>query len=141
MKSFEVVAAILIKEDESGQKKIFCARRPGPKPGQKPNETNFKWEFPGGKIEEGENQQEALKREIKEELGAEISVDDYMCTVFHQYKDFSITMYAWICHILSGSLELKEHIESDWITVNHLKEKDWAAADKPIVSKIQSFFR
>lgn len=129
MKHIEVVAAIFIKED-----KIFCAQRANKGP------LALKWEFPGGKVEEGENHSDALKREILEELDTVIEVKDYCMTVKHQYETFHLTMHAYFCEVIMGDLELKEHVASCWLNVEKLDSLDWAAADIPIVEKLKDEF-
>lgn len=126
MKNIEVVAAIFIKED-----KIFCAQR------SNKGHLPFKWELPGGKVEEGESHNDALKREIYEELDTVIEVKDYYMTVKHHYKAFHLTMHAYFCEIIKGDLELKEHIDSCWLTAKQLDNLDWAAADIPIVRRLK----
>jgi|SRR5690554_318239 len=125
MKKIEVVAAIFIKDN-----KVFCAQRANKGP------LALKWEFPGGKIEKNESKEEALVREIKEELLTEIKVDKYFMTVNHQYETFFITMHAFICNINSGKLTLKEHVKSCWLDKNQLLTLDWAEADIPLVKKL-----
>ena len=125
MKIVEVVAAVIQKDN-----KIFCAQR---------NLSKYmggKWEFPGGKIEVGETREEALVREIKEELDSDIVVDKYLMTVEHDYPTFHITMHAYLCRLVKGVLTLKEHDDSVWLNKEELLSLDWAAADKPIVENI-----
>lgn len=126
MKHIEVVAAILTKED-----KIFCAQRANKGP------LALKWEFPGGKVEEGENFSDALIREISEELDTVIEVKDYLMTVKHQYDTFHLTMHTYFCKVIEGELTLKEHDDSCWLAVEQLDGLDWAAADIPIVEKLK----
>ncbi len=123
MKHYEVVAAIIKKDD-----KIFCCQR-GPH-----GECGLKWEFPGGKIEEGETKEEALVREIKEELKSEIKVDSFVTTVNHTYNTFSITMHAYECSLIQGNLELSEHVDSRWLHKDEINSVDWAEADKKIIN-------
>lgn len=99
-----------------------------------------KWEFPGGKIEIGETREEALVREIKEELDSDIVVDKYLMTVEHDYPTFHITMNAYLCTLLKGELTLKEHNDSVWLGKGELLNLDWADADKQIVSKLLLLF-
>jgi len=123
MRKIKVVAAILKNE----YNQIFCARR------KDFGELALKWEFPGGKIELGETHQEALIREIKEELELDITVQDQLITVAHKYNTFHLTMYNYYCTITGGILVLNEHIEYKWLQLNELSSLDWAEADLPIV--------
>jgi 8-oxo-dGTP diphosphatase len=125
MKRIEVVAAIIIKD-----KKIYCARR------DNKGEVALKWEFPGGKIEKGEDASSALIREIYEELNATIDVNKYFMTVEHQYKFFFITMHCYLCSIKEGLLSRNEHVEDKWLDVSDLNTLDWADADRPVVEKL-----
>ena len=129
MKQIEVVAAVIIFEN-----KILCVQR---------SENKFeyiskKYEFPGGKIELGESKEEALKREIKEELKMEINIDREFLSVNHQYPDFNLNMYSFLCSCIDYSLTLTEHIDFKWLNKDELSELDWAAADIPIVNKLVS---
>jgi 8-oxo-dGTP diphosphatase len=126
MKHFEVVASVLIQDH-----RVFCAQR------KDSGETAKKWEFPGGKIEVGETHQEALAREISEELSTKINVGNYITTINHQYNTFSITMHAYQCSILEGNLTLSEHLDSKWLTREELGNVDWAPADLPIVERVR----
>ena len=125
MRKIEVVAAVIEKDD-----KIFCAQRNLTK------SMGGKWEFPGGKIEVGETNEEALVREISEEFDSEIKVNEYIMTVEHDYPTFHITMHAYLCTLVNGELKLKEHNDSTWLTRDKLLTLDFADADKPIVNKL-----
>ena len=124
MKRIEVVAAIIIKGNQ-----VFATQR---------GYGEFKgwWEFPGGKIESGECPQEALKREIKEELDAEISVGELLETVEWDYPTFHLTMQCFICTLESESLHLNEHEDSAWLTKETLDSVKWLPADLILLDKI-----
>ncbi len=124
MKQIEVVAAIIIKGNQ-----VFATQR---------GYGEFKgwWEFPGGKIETGECPQEALKREIREELDAEISVGDLLETVEWDYPTFHLTMHCFICTLESESLHLNEHEASTWLTKDTLESVKWLPADFILLEKI-----
>lgn len=121
-RQIEVVAAVIIKDN-----KIFCAQRPNK------GEVGLKWEFPGGKIELGETKEEALIREIKEELNSEIKVLEYITTVKHEYSTFFLTMHVFKCQLVSGNLEISEHVDAKWVTYDEIKSLDWAPADIEII--------
>lgn len=125
MKTMRVVAAIIIHND-----KVFATQR---------GYGEFKdgWEFPGGKIEVGETPQEALKREIQEELDTEIKVGELIDTVEYDYPAFHLSMDCFICEIVSGNLVLKEHEAARWLTRNQLDHVDWLPADRGLISKIR----
>lgn len=126
-KKIEVVAGIIIINDE-----VLCVQRPI----NKYDYISEKFEFPGGKIENGETKKEALKRELIEELNIEPNITDLYLTVVHQYPDFELTMHSFICKASSMTLSLNEHISYKWLTKEKLSSLDWAAADLPIVQKL-----
>ena len=124
MKQIEVVAAIIRRED-----KIFATQRGY-------GEWKDWWEFPGGKMEDGETPEEALVREIREELSAEISVDEFLCTVEYDYPKFHLTMHCFWCHIESGSLTLKEHEAARWLSKEQFDSVDWLPADLEVIKEL-----
>lgn len=129
MKHFEVVAAI-IKYDDL----ILCMQRPA----GKYDYVSLKFEFPGGKVELGETNSQALMRELREEMAmkTEISEDDYFMSVTHQYPDFEITMHSFICPVDSQEFIRKEHVDHKWLPIDQLDTLDWAPADQPIVKAL-----
>lgn len=128
MKKHYTVSAAIIVEN----KKILCVQRNK----GKYDYISYKYEFPGGKLEVGENEEDALKREISEELNLEIDVAEKFLVVTHEYLDFDLTMHSYLCKANTEELVLKEHIDAKWLYKNELIELDWAAADLPIVSKL-----
>lgn len=129
MKTVKVVAAIIIHDQ-----KIFATQR---------GYGEFKdgWEFPGGKIEQGETSQEALVREIKEELDTEIEVKDFLETVEYDYPNFHLSMDCFFCTIKSGKLVLKEHEAAKWLTVDTLDSVHWLPADRGLIEAIKMYMR
>ena len=128
MKTIRVVAAVIKDGD-----RIFATAR---------GYGDFKggWEFPGGKIEPGETPQEALSREIKEELDTEISVGDLIDTVEYDYPKFHLSMDCFWCSIISGNLVLKEAEDAKWLTRDTIDSVAWLPADKGLVEKIKEQF-
>ncbi|MBE6051858.1 MAG: (deoxy)nucleoside triphosphate pyrophosphohydrolase [Clostridium sp.] len=128
MKTIEVVAAIIKKEE-----KIFITKRGY-------GEFIDMWEFPGGKIEQGESREEALKREIKEELELEIKDLDYLTTIDYDYSNFHLTMHCYICAIDSGKLKLNAHNDAKWTELNMLDNENWIPADILVVNELKKKF-
>ena len=125
MKTIEVVAAIITHNDQ-----IFATQL---------GYGEFKdgWEFPGGKMEPGETPQQALMREIREELDTEIEVGSLVETVEYDYPNFHLTMHCFLCTIRSGELVLKEHEAAKWLTRAELDSVDWLPADVKVVEKLK----
>jgi len=96
----------------------------------------LKWEFPGGKVEEGESLEDCLIREIKEELAVFLSIDAALEPVIHHYDSFSITLYPFLCTIKEGTINLREHAQYKWILQDEFSMYDLAAADIPILKQL-----
>ena len=126
MKQIEVVAAIIRKED-----KVFATQRGY-------GEWKDWWEFPGGKMEAGETPEEALKREIREELSAEISVDKFLCTVEYDYPAFHLAMHCYLCSLVTDALHLNEHEAARWLTMAELDSVKWLPADVNVVNVLMA---
>jgi len=101
----------------------------------------LKWEFPGGKIDDGESPEECLRRELREELGIESSVGQARPVTTHRYPAFSVTLYPFICEIVSGKITLHEHRAMAWLPIEKLHTLDWAEADLPVIRAYQEEFR
>lgn len=130
MKTIRVVAAVIKAENEEGQPIIFATQRGY-------GEYKDGWEFPGGKIEEGETPQEALKREIREELDTEISVGELIDTIEYDYPAFHLSMDCFWSDILKGNLVLNEHEASRWLTKEQLGDVEWLPADITLIDAIK----
>ena len=127
MKQIEVVAAII--HDSEGR--IFATQRGY-------GEWKDWWEFPGGKMEQDETPEEALKREIWEELETNITVERLVETVEWDYPQFHLTMHCYLCHVESGHLELKEHEAAKWLSKDELNTVNWLPADKEVIEKCEN---
>ena len=127
MKQIEVVAAIIHHDGA-----YFATQRGY-------GEFEGMWEFPGGKIEPGESQETALKREIQEELGVDITIGELLCTTEYDYPTFHLTMHCYLCSVASGEIELREHKSAQWLTAETLDSVEWLPADKDVIDKLKTF--
>ena len=125
MKTVEVVAAIIRSGDV-----VFATQRGY-------GEWKDWWEWPGGKVEEGERPEQALVREIREELDAGISVDRFLCTIEWDYPAFHLTMHCYMCSLLSGTLHLNEHEAARWLDRDTLRTVRWLPADEGLLPLIE----
>ena len=127
-KHIVVVAAIIVRDG-----RIFATQR---------GYGDWKdwWEFPGGKVEPGESPEDALKREIREELATEIEVDELLTTVEYDYPKFHLTMHCYLCTIISGDLSLLEHEDARWLAIDELDSLKWLPADKDVIEKLSTTF-
>ena len=130
MKTIRVVAAVIKAVNESGEPVIFATQRGY-------GEFQGGWEFPGGKIEVGESPQEALRREIIEELDTEITIGELVDTVEYDYPNFHLSMDCFWCEVVSGNLILKEHEDARWLLKEQLDDVEWLPADITLVEKIK----
>ena len=129
MKKIEVVAAILHRDGA-----YFATQRGY-------GEFEGMWEFPGGKIEPGESREVALRREIQEELGIDIIIENLLCTTEYDYPSFHLTMYCYLCSVTSGEIELREHKSARWLTAETLDSVEWLPADKEVIENIKAYYK
>ena len=126
MRQIEVVAAIIQRDGA-----YFATQRGY-------GEFEGMWEFPGGKIEEGETAEFALMREIQEELGIDITIDKFLCTTEYDYPSFHLTMHCYICSIEAGEIVLREHKSACWLRPEELGSVEWLPADKDVISRLNN---
>lgn len=124
MRVTEVVAAIIRRDGT-----YFATQRGY-------GEFEGMWEFPGGKIEPCESPEVALKREIQEELGIDITIVNFLCTTEYDYPSFHLTMHCYLCEIKSGEIELREHKSAQWLTAETLDSVVWLPADKEVIENL-----
>ena len=132
MKTINVVAAVIIAQNKENKKMIFSTQR---------GYGEFKdgWEFPGGKIEESEKPEEALVREIQEELDTIVEVGDFIDQIEYDYPNFHLSMKCYFCTVKKGNLVLREHQDAKWLTLNQLDDVEWLPADINLISKIREY--
>ncbi len=129
MKTVRVVAAVMVSVNENGDPIVFATQRGY-------GEYKDGWEFPGGKIEEGETPQEALKREIREELDTDIEVGELIDTIEYDYPTFHLSMDCFFAEIVKGDLVLREHEAARWLDKDTIGTVDWLPADIALVEKL-----
>ena len=125
--AIQVVAAAIFQND-----KVLCVQRAD----HEREYISLKWEFPGGKVEVGESREEALVREIREELSVDIEVSELLMTVEHTYPDFHLSMHVFKCVLDHGEITLNEHVALNWLSIDELDQLEWAAADIPVVESL-----
>lgn len=128
MKLITTVAGVI--ENENGE--ILCTLRDQ----GKYDYVSFKWEFPGGKMEEGETKEQTLKRELMEELAIEVEIEDFFYQVEHDYPDFHLSMAVYRCKLITKELTMNVHKDLKWLKPADMKDLDWAAADLPVANKV-----
>lgn len=127
MKTIEAVSAIIVHDN-----KFLCVQ----KGANKYDYIAYKYEFPGGKVEANESNEEAVIREIQEELNMDIAITAQLSTVQHQYPDFGLVLHNFLCSCKSPEFELLEHIDFKWLDKTELKTLDWAASDVSVVEEL-----
>ena len=130
MKTIKVVAAVIKRINDDGECIIFATQRGY-------GDLKGGWEFPGGKVEEGETPQQALKREIMEELDTQVKVGEFIHTIEYDYPSFHLSMDCFWCEVISGELKLKEHETAIWLTKEELDSVDWLPADITLIDVLR----
>jgi len=130
MKMIEVVAGVICRRNDQGTTEFLATQR---------GYGDYKggWEFPGGKTEPGETPQQALARELKEELAIDVTVGEFITTVDYTYPQVHIIMHCYFCEIVSGELTLLEHESARWLTAEELRSVDWLPADIAVVDCLE----
>ncbi len=130
MKTVKVVAALIFRKSQEGTRQVFASQR---------GYGDWKdwWEFPGGKVEEGESPEEALAREIREELATQVQVGNYVGSIEYDYPAFHLSMRCYECSVISGKLELLEHENAAWLTKEELRSLRWLPADVTILDQVE----
>ena len=128
MKSIRVSAAVIHRDG-----KIFATQRGH-------GEYKGKWEFPGGKREEGESGEEALYREIREELDSKVKIEKLICTTDYDYPTFHLTMDVYLSTLIEGKLTLLEHEDAQWVSLDSIDDLDWLPADWSVIDEIKKHF-
>lgn len=128
MKQVTTVAGVILNSEN----KILCTLRDK----GKYEYVSFKWEFPGGKVEEGETQHQTLKRELWEELEIEVEIEDFFYQVEHDYPDFHLSMALYKCKLLSKEIKQNVHKGIKWLSPKEIMQLDWAEADIPVAEEI-----
>lgn len=134
MKTIPVVAAVIFRSSVDGKKQVFATQRGY-------GEWKGWWEFPGGKIEAGETPQDALVREIREELATEIRVGESVGTIEYDYPSFHLSMQCFSCEVVSGKLELLEHKSAAWLSAENLRSVNWLPADETVLDSVEAAIR
>lgn len=134
MKTVHVVAALIMRTGPDGVRQVFATQR---------GYGDWKdwWEFPGDKIEPGELPRDALCREIREELAAEISAGQALAVIEYDYPDFHLTMECFLCSVVSGTLELLEHENAVWLTAETLRSVKWLPADAQLLDSLEQLLK
>lgn len=130
LKKIHVSAAVILRTTADGTKQIFATQRGY-------GEWKDWWEFPGGKIEAGESAEQAIVREIKEELATEIKTERKLCTVEYDYPAFHLKMECFLCSVVSGKLTLLEHENAAWLSAEKLESVKWLPADVEVLGKVR----
>ena len=130
MKTVKVAAAVILSENENREKVVFATERGY-------GEYKDWWEFPGGKVEEGETPEEALCREIREELDISVRIERFLTTVEYDYPLFHLCMDCFICRIENGSLTLLEHEDAKWLKMSEIRSVAWLPADVKVVEVLE----